>query len=94
MGSSFPTRDQTWALCIGEHGVLATGPPGKSLNALLGLFLAFLIIGAFQVASVVKNPPANAGNIRDAVLIPGSGRSLREGHGNPLQYSYLENISS
>ena len=32
--------------------------------------------------------PANAG---DAGLIPGSGRSLREGNGNPLQYSCLEN---
>ena len=42
--------------------------------------------------SVVKNPPANAGDIRDAGLIPGSGRSLRGGNGNPLQYSCLENL--
>ena len=40
---------------------------------------------------VVKNPPANAGDIRDVGLIPGWGRSPREGHGNPLQYSCLEN---
>ena len=40
---------------------------------------------------MVKNPPANAGDIRDAGSIPGSGRSPGEGHGNPLQYSYLEN---
>ena len=40
---------------------------------------------------MVKNPPANAGDIRDAGLIPGSGRSPGEGHGNPLQYSCLEN---
>ena len=40
---------------------------------------------------MVKNPPANAGDIRDAGSIPGSGRSLGEGHGNPLQYSCLEN---
>ena len=40
---------------------------------------------------VVKNPPANAEDIRDLGSIPGSGRSLRGGHGNPLQYSFLEN---
>ena len=34
----------------------------------------------------VKNPPANAGDGRDAGLIPGLGRSPGEGHGNPLQY--------
>ena len=44
-----------------------------------------------QVALVVKNPPADAGNIRDTGLIPGSGRSPEGGHGNPLQYSCLEN---
>ena len=47
-------------------------------------------IGALQVATVVKNPPTNAGNIRDEGLIPGSGRSPGGGHGNPLQYSCLE----
>ena len=44
-----------------------------------------------QVVLVVNNPPANAGNIRDVSSIPGSGRSPGEGHGNPLQYSCLEN---
>ena len=44
-----------------------------------------------QVALVVKNPPANVGDIRDAGLIPGSGRSPEGRHGNPLQYSCLEN---
>ena len=38
-----------------------------------------------------KGPPANAGNIRDVGSIPGSGRSPGGGHGNPLQYSCLEN---
>ena len=33
----------------------------------------------------VKNPPANAGDIREADSIPGSGRSPGGGHGNPLQ---------
>ena len=40
---------------------------------------------------MVKNPPASAGDIRDVGSIPGSGRSPGGGHGNPLQYSYLEN---
>ena len=43
------------------------------------------------MALVVKNPPANAGDVRDAGSIPGSGRVPREGHGSPLQYSCLEN---
>ena len=43
------------------------------------------------MALVVKNLPANARDIRDAGLIPGSGRSPGEGHGNPLQNSCLEN---
>ena len=40
---------------------------------------------------MVKNPPADAGNAGDAGLIPGSGRSPGGGHGNPFQYSCLEN---
>ena len=47
--------------------------------------------GASQMALVVKNPPASAGDIRDTGSIPKLGRSHREGNGNPLQYSYLEN---
>ena len=42
------------------------------------------IHGASMVALAVKNLPANAGDIRDAGSIPGSGRSPGEGHGNPL----------
>ena len=38
-----------------------------------------------------KNPPANTGDARDAGSIPRSGRSPGGGHGNPLQYSCLEN---
>ena len=45
----------------------------------------------FPSVSVVKNPPANARDIRDAGLIPGCRRSPRGRHGNPLQYSCLEN---
>ena len=43
------------------------------------------------MALVVKSPSANAGDVRDAALIPGSGRSPGEGTGNPLQYSCLGN---
>ena len=50
-----------------------------------------MIQGASQVALVVKNLPANTGDIRDSDLIPGLGRSPGGGHGNPLQYSFLEN---
>ena len=45
----------------------------------------------FPGGSVVKNPPANEGDTGDVGLIPGSGRSLGEGNGNPLQYSCLGN---
>ena len=40
---------------------------------------------------VVKNPPANARDVKDAVSIPGLGRSPGGGQGNPLWYSCLEN---
>ena len=40
---------------------------------------------------VVKNPPAHAGDIRNIGSIPGSGRSPGGGHGNPFQFSCMEN---
>ena len=40
---------------------------------------------------VIKNLPANVGDIRDAGSIAELGRSPERGHGNPLQYSFLEN---
>ena len=48
-------------------------------------------IRASQVALVIKNPPANAGGIRDVGSIPGLGRSPGIESGNPFQYSCLEN---
>ena len=45
----------------------------------------------FQVVLVVKNLPANAGGVRDSGSILGWGRFPGGGHGNPLQYSCLEN---
>ena len=47
--------------------------------------------GASQGVLVVKNLPANAEDVRDLGSIPGSGRFLGGGHGNPLQHSCLEN---
>ena len=43
------------------------------------------------MALVVKSLPAIAGDFRDAGSVPGSGRSLGGGHGNPHQYSYQKN---
>ena len=55
------------------------------------LFMYEVLWGASQVVLVIKNPPANAGDIRDVGSIPGSGRSPGGGYGNPPQYSCLEN---
>ena len=44
-----------------------------------------------QLVLVIKKPPANAGDIRDAGSSPGLSRSPGGGHGNPLQYSCLGN---
>ena len=46
---------------------------------------------SFPRGTVVKNPPADAGDVRDVGLIPGLGRSPGGGHGSPCQYSCLEN---
>jgi len=43
------------------------------------------------VAQLIKNPPASAGDTRDAGSVPRWGRSPGEGKGNPLQYSFMEN---
>ena len=48
-------------------------------------------LGASQVALMVKNTPANAGDIRDVGLIPRWGKAPGEGIDNPLQYFYLGN---
>ena len=52
--------------------------------------MIILTVG-FPGSTVVKNPPANARDTRDASSIPGSRRYPGEGNGNPLQYSYLGN---
>ena len=48
-------------------------------------------VWASQVALEVNDPPVNVGDARDTGSIPGSGRSPGGRHGNPLQYSCLEN---
>ena len=77
---------------------MVVGSPVTFLPALnffhllpLTLHLPDVFCEASQVVLVVKNPPANAGDLRDGVLISGLGRSPGGGHGNPLQYSCLEN---
>ena len=52
---------------------------------------AALDLGASQVVLLVKNPPVNAGDIRDVGSVPGLERSSGGGHGNPLQFSSLQN---
>ena len=67
--------------------------PGSSFHGILQVRTPeqVAISWASQVVLVLRNPPANAGDIRDAGSIPGLGGSLGRGHGNPLQYSCLEN---
>ena len=55
------------------------------------VFMNYSEFWASQVVLVIKNPPANAGDVRDVSSIPGSGRSPGGRHGNPHQYSCLEN---
>ena len=55
------------------------------------MLISLIISGASQMVLMVKNSPANTGDIRDMGLISRSGRSPGGGHGNPLQYSCLEN---
>ena len=65
----------------------------KAKWALLVLFVLLLCgyLWVSQVAIVVSNQPADAGDIRDLGSIPGSVRSPGGGHGYPLQYSCLQN---
>ena len=53
--------------------------------------ISIIVIDGLLGGTVVKNLPANAGDIRDTGSIPGSGRSPGIGNGNPQQYSSLEN---
>ena len=55
------------------------------------LYIVVCICQGFPGGSLVRNSPAYVENTGDMVQIPGSGRSLGGGHGNPLEYSCLEN---
>ena len=70
---------------MGSHRV------GHYSSDLAAAAAAAMYMLGFLVVLVVKNPSANAGDIRDAGSIPGLGKSPGEGHGNPLQYSCQEN---
>ena len=78
-----PNQGLTQPLGLYEGGLRRSRSPG-SLREAEHFFCCF----NFPGGSVVKNPPANAG---DAGSVPGWGRSPREGNGSPLQYSCLGN---
>ena len=89
-------RSQEAGSCIRcKHTVRSTVKmlPGSHLGD--NLFFKFnanhIMKWASHVVLVVKNPPANARDIRDMGSIPRLGRSPEGGYGNPLQYSCLEN---
>ena len=70
---------------------LSTHKPEGICGSIPGNITSLTSGGASQEALVVKNPPANAGDVRDASSIPGLGRSPGGGNGSSLQYSCLEN---
>ena len=84
---------------VGESGTAQLGSSGHSTSVrsgALGLCIFIYEVGVivstgFPGGTVVKNPPANAGDTRDTGSIPGSGRSPGVGNGNPLQYFCLGN---
>ena len=84
------TRSSPRAQAAG-HSFLATAFCSLRGAALREHQGSVLILSASSVALVVKNPPANARDIRDVGSIPGWGRSPGGGHGNLLQCSCLEN---
>ena len=57
----------------------------------VSLVYSKLLLRASQVAPMVKDLPADAGDARDTGSIPGLGKSPGGGHGNPLQFSCLGN---
>ena len=56
------------------------------------IYMYMCLYLVFSGATVIKNLPANAQDVGDTSSVPGSGRSLGEGNGNPFQYSCLENF--
>ena len=66
-------------------------PPVSTTAGKVLFATMYLLLLASQVSLVVRNLPANAGDVRALGSIPGLGRSPGGGHGNPLWYSCLEN---
>ena len=75
--------------CIRGHGLDLFGYSFLCL-CLVTIYILYSLVLGFPGGSVVKNPPANAGN---AGSIPGWRRSPGEGNGNSLWYSYLGNLT-
>ena len=85
--------DGTQAPCTGSSAFKPLDDQ-ESLSMVVCVHMCVLNLSskrALQVVLEVKDLPANAGDIRDVGSIAGSGRSLGRGHGNLLQYSFLEN---
>ena len=80
--------------CVFWYPVPLSDYSGSNNNLMQALFLMKRVGIAWvsQVALVIKSPPANAGDTREAGSVPGSGRSPGREHGNPLQYSCLHNL--
>ena len=87
------SHGSTWILqwCIFLHIYFVPGSVLRTCVPCWILWITIPISWASHVVLLVKNPPANAGDTREAVSILGLGRSLGGGNGNPVQYSCLEN---
>ena len=86
---SFSLLDNSGLLAALFHVV---PPDTRLIEQSLSDSLALYHDIASQVVLVVKNPPTNAEDVRNADLIPGSGRSPGGGHGNSLQYYFLWSV--
>ena len=87
---SIDFQSRTW---LRDRAYTRVGPtdPFLSFCSFQLTYIPRYFFWASQMALVVKKLPANAGDVRDMGLNPGSGRSAGGGHSNPLQYSCLEN---
>ena len=78
----------TWSRYLVKHWSKSRNKDKYDIVPFLFITFLWLLTWASQVVLVVKNPTAKAGDVGSS---PGSGRSPGRGHGNPLQYSCLEN---
>ena len=95
-GGAGQARHPTRKVGFNNAGTLALCPANAHSIPLedewLSLIIHFIVVGGTPGGTVVKNPPTNAGNTRDAGSIPGSGGSPGVLNGQPLQYSCLESF--